>query len=55
MSLSILDPSFERWSAFTWLIENRAVSEDEKKPDKKRQIISIINSIVIKLSGLPHI
>ena len=53
INLSTLDPSFERCMALIWLIEYSAVSEDEKKPDKKRQSRRIINSVVIKLKYLP--
>jgi len=35
------------------LIEKRAVSEEEKKPDKKRQITSTVNSKVIKVEYHP--
>ncbi len=40
-------PSFAICNALTLLIEKRAVSEDEKNPDKNRHIISNVNSNVI--------
>ncbi len=49
----VFEPSLAMWSALILLIENRAVSEEEKKPDKKRHITSNVNSKVIKVEYHP--
>jgi len=48
ISLPLLDPSLAIWRAFTFEIEKSAVSEDEKKPDKKRQKINRVTSKVME-------
>lgn len=45
----VLVPSLEIWSAFTLLIEKSAVSDDEKKPERKRQMINKVSSMVNKV------
>ncbi len=49
----VLEPSLAICKALILLIEKSAVSEEEKKPDKKRHIISIVNSKVIKMDNNP--
>jgi len=49
----VFEPSLAICRAFILLIEKRAVSEEEKKPDKKRHITSNINSKVIKTEYYP--
>jgi len=39
MSLNVFDPDFAKYRAFVWLIENSAVSEEEKNPDKNNKRI----------------
>ena len=49
----VLEPSLAIWRALILLMEKRAVSEEEKKPDKKRPITSSVNSKVIKANNNP--
>ena len=49
----VLEPSFAICRALTLLMEKRAVSEEEKKPDNKRPITSNVNSKVIKTENNP--
>jgi hypothetical protein len=44
----VLEPSLAIWSAFILLMEKSAVSEEEKKLDKKMHITSTVNSKTIK-------
>jgi len=55
ISIPVLDPSFAICRALTLLIEKRAVSEEEKKPDNKRPKTSIVNSKVIKTEYNPYL
>ena len=50
----VLDPSLAIWRALIFEMEKRAVSDDEKKPDKKRHITNSVTSNVITIPQIIH-